>query len=232
MRTVILALTCLALALPAAGEDKPPAAPKAAAGEGDADQALNAIGHQLTKSLGQLALTPAEFDKVVAGMREEFSGKAKPGDDKSQENLRTFVQARFAAAAEKEKARGSKFLEDAAKEKGALKTANGTVVVPVKEGSGASPGATDTVKVNYTGTFVDGTVFDASSRHGATPAEFSLGGGVIPCWSEALQKMKVGGKAKVVCPPAAAYGERGSPPVIPANATLAFQIELVDVVKK
>lgn len=236
MRTLTLALLCVALATAAAAEDKKPApaagapaAPKPS--PADADRALTAIGASIAKSLEPLALTPAEQAKVLAAVKQGFSGKPAQLDEKSQNDIRAFVQARMAVAADKEKARGTTYQQAAAKEKGAVKTAGGAIVVPIKEGTGASPGPTDKVKVNYTGTLVDGKVFDATSKHNPpAPSEFPLNG-VVPCWTEALQKMKVGGRAKVVCPPEIAYGERGSPPVIPGNATLTFEIELLDVQK-
>jgi FKBP-type peptidyl-prolyl cis-trans isomerase len=231
MRALTLALCGLALALPAMAEEKKEAAAAPAAKPApNVDLALNAIGLSIAKSLEPFALTPAELDKVLAGLKEGTSGKAKQKlDDKAQENLRSFVQARMEVAAEKEKSRGASYLDTAAKEKGAIKTANGSVVVPIKEGTGASPVPTDKVKVHYTGTLVDGKVFD-SSRERNQPAEFPLNG-VIPCWTEAMQKLKVGGRAKIVCPSAAAYGERGSPPVIPGNAVLTFDVELLDITK-
>ena len=91
----------------------------------------------------------------------------------------------------------------------------------------ASPKPTDTVKVHYHGTLIDGTVFDSSVKRGQ-PAEFPLNG-VIKCWTEGVQKMKVGGEATLVCPPAIAYGERGAPGAIPPNATLVFKVELLGV---
>jgi FKBP-type peptidyl-prolyl cis-trans isomerase len=224
----LAATSAVAAETPAAKPAAAPAAP--AAKPADADKALNAVGLSIAKSLEPLALSPADLEKVLSGIKEGLSGKPKQAlDDKAQENLRTFVQGRMAAAAEKEKVRGAAYLETAAKEKGAVKTANGAIVVSLKEGTGASPAATDKVKVHYTGTLVDGKVFD-SSRERNQPAEFPLNG-VIPCWTEAVQKMKVGGRAKVVCAPGIAYGDRGSPPVIPGNATLTFDIELLDVVK-
>jgi FKBP-type peptidyl-prolyl cis-trans isomerase len=235
MRTATLALLCVALAMPAAAEDKKPTVPAPAAPKApspaDTDRALKAIGLSIAKSLEPFALTPDEANKVVDALRQGLSGKGPQLDEKSQDDIRTFVQARMAAAADKEKARGVSYQQAAAKEKGAAKTANGAIVIPIKEGTGAAPNASDKVKVNYTGTLVDGKVFDATSKHNPpAPAEFPLNG-VIPCWTEALQKMKVGGHAKVVCPPEIAYGERGSPPVIPGNATLTFDIELLDVQK-
>ena len=101
----------------------------------------------------------------------------------------------------------------------------------LKNGSGASPVATDVVRVHYRGTFPDGREFDSSIARGQ-PAEFPLNR-VIKCWTEGVQKMKVGSKAKLVCPPAIAYGERGTPGgPIPPNATLIFEIELLDIVKR
>jgi FKBP-type peptidyl-prolyl cis-trans isomerase FkpA len=122
---------------------------------------------------------------------------------------------------------GADFLEKAAKEKGAVKTASGLVYRSLEEGKGPKPSATSTVKVNYKGTFVDGRVFDASEKHGG-PATFPLNR-VIRCWTEGVQMMKVGGKARLVCPPAIAYGAAGAPGAIPPNSTLVFEVELLAI---
>jgi FKBP-type peptidyl-prolyl cis-trans isomerase FkpA len=107
-------------------------------------------------------------------------------------------------------------------------TKSGLVYQSLKDGTGASPAATDTVKVHYRGTFpADGKEFDSSYKRGE-PTEFPLNR-VIPCWTEGLQLMKPGGKAKLTCPPAIAYGERGAGSVIPPNATLNFEVELISV---
>ena len=106
-------------------------------------------------------------------------------------------------------------------------TASGLSFQSTRAGTGPSPGATDTVRVHYRGTFMDGREFDSSYQRGR-PAEFALNR-VIKCWTEGVQLMKVGGKANLVCPPAIAYGERGAGGVIPPNATLKFEIELLDV---
>jgi len=100
-------------------------------------------------------------------------------------------------------------------------------IVHEREGTGRSPRASDRVKVHYHGTFTDGRVFDSSIERGE-PAVFPLSG-VIPCWTQGLQQMKVGGKAKLTCPPELAYGARGAPPTIPPNATLIFEVELLDI---
>ena len=115
----------------------------------------------------------------------------------------------------------------AAKEEGAVVTPTGLVYRSLKDGAGASPAASDTVKVHYRGTFPDGKEFDSSYKRGQ-PIEFPLGG-VIKCWTEGVQRVKVGGKAKLTCPPAIAYGERGAGGVIPPNATLVFEVELLGI---
>ena len=107
-------------------------------------------------------------------------------------------------------------------------TASGLVYQSIREGTGASPKASDTVRVHYRGTFPEtGKEFDSSLARGE-PIEFPLKG-VIPCWTEGVQKMKVGGKAKLTCPPAIAYGARGAGGVIPPNATLNFEVELLGI---
>jgi FKBP-type peptidyl-prolyl cis-trans isomerase FkpA len=108
---------------------------------------------------------------------------------------------------------------------------SGLVYKSIKDGTGPSPVATDIVKVHYRGTLQDGKEFDSSIARGQ-PAEFPLNR-VIKCWTEGVQKMKVGGKAQLTCPPGIAYGERGTPGgPIPPNATLNFEVELLDIVKK
>ena len=119
-------------------------------------------------------------------------------------------------------------LAKAAAEKGAVVTDSGLVYRSLKDGSGASPTAADSVKVHYRGTLTDGTEFDSSIKRGQ-PAEFPLGR-VIKCWTEGVQRMKVGGKAKLTCPSAIAYGERGTPGgPIPPNAILVFEVELLGI---
>jgi FKBP-type peptidyl-prolyl cis-trans isomerase FkpA len=110
---------------------------------------------------------------------------------------------------------------------GPVTTKSGLVYQSLKEGTGSSPAATDTVKVHYRGTFPDGREFDSSYKRGE-PTEFPLNR-VIACWTEGVQLMKPGGKAKLTCPPQIAYGERGAGGVIPPNATLNFEIELISV---
>jgi FKBP-type peptidyl-prolyl cis-trans isomerase FkpA len=119
------------------------------------------------------------------------------------------------------------FAQVAAKEPGARVTASGLVFRSLQDGQGASPVATDKVKVHYRGTFPDGKEFDSSFKRNQ-PIDFPLNA-VIPCWTEGVQLMKVGGKAKLTCPPAIAYGARGAGGVIPPNATLQFEVELIAI---
>jgi len=109
------------------------------------------------------------------------------------------------------------------------KTPSGIAITMLKEGTGASPKASDTVKVHYRGTLTNGKEFDSSYGRGQ-PASFPLNR-VIPCWTEGVQAIKVGGKAKLVCPPNLAYGSRGVPGTIPPDATLVFEVELLDIQK-
>lgn len=115
------------------------------------------------------------------------------------------------------------YLEKAAAEPGATRTPSGLIYRELRAGTGSAPVATDTVKVNYRGTLVNGKQFDASDN-----VKFPLNQ-VIPCWTEGVQKMKVGGKAQLVCPSSIGYGDNGQPPEIPGGATLIFEIELLGI---
>ena len=197
----------------------------------DDEKTLYSIGVVIAKQLDVFSLSPAELDWVKRGLNDATGGKKLQVDPEAyQQKINQLAQARMKVAAEKQKEKSKDFLEKAAKEKGAQKTASGLVYVPIKEGTGASPKETDTVKVHYTGTLIDGKVFDSSVKRGQ-PAEFPLNQ-VIKCWTEGLQKIKVGGKAKLVCPSSIAYGDEGRPPTIPGGATLVFEVELLDIVKK
>lgn len=118
-------------------------------------------------------------------------------------------------------------IDKAAKEKGAVKTKSGMVYRSLKEGKGNSPNAASTVEVNYRGTLTNGKEFDSSYKRNQS-ISFPLSG-VIPCWTEGVQLMKAGGKAKLVCPPELAYGARGAGRDVPPNATLIFEVELLAI---
>ena len=195
----------------------------------DDEKTIYAVGVAIQKSLEAFNLTPAEVELVVAGVRDAAAGKAEVKLEEKQAAIQQLVMSRRAAQGAVMAKQGEGYLEKAAKEAGAVKTASGLIYIPVKEGTGASPTAASKVKVNYEGKLVDGKVFDASARHGG-PATFPLNG-VIPCWTEGVQKLKVGGKARLVCPPALAYGDRGAGGEIPPGSTLDFEIELLEILK-
>ena len=139
----------------------------------------------------------------------------------------TFIALALCAGAASSALAQSDFAQVAAKEPGAKVTASGLVFRSLQDGQGASPSATDKVKVHYRGTFPDGKEFDSSYKRNQ-PIDFPLNA-VIPCWTEGVQLMKVGGKAKLTCPPGIAYGARGAGGVIPPNATLQFEVELIAI---
>ena len=221
---VAAALCALAalFASPALAQQKAPST--------DDEKTIYALGVTLGRNLEPFALTPQELEFVIAGLRDEIAGKesAVPLDQYGP-RIRDLAQARAAALAAKERQAGEAFAAEEAKAPGAVKTSSGLVKRTIEEGSGPSPGPDDTVKVHYTGRLRDGTVFDSSHERGE-PAQFRLAG-VIPCWTEALQTMKVGGKAHITCPPDTAYGDRGFPGSIPPGATLAFDVELLEIVQ-
>jgi FKBP-type peptidyl-prolyl cis-trans isomerase FkpA/FKBP-type peptidyl-prolyl cis-trans isomerase FklB len=191
---------------------------------------LYALGLALSRSLAPFGLTTVELEQVQSGLADGVLGRKPKVDLQTYgPKLQELQQTRMAAAAEGEKKTGQAFLDKAAAEKGAKKTASGIVITTIKTGTGASPSAADKVKVHYHGTLTDGTVFDSSVER-KEPATFPLNG-VIKCWTEGVQTMKVGGKSRLVCPPDLAYGDRGAPPRIKPGATLVFEVELLEIVK-
>jgi FKBP-type peptidyl-prolyl cis-trans isomerase FkpA len=216
-------LLTIALACPAFAAD-----PKI---ETEEQKTIYAIGLALAQSLQPYDLKPNEIELVKIGLTDGLSG-GKPQVDLKEyrAKLQELGQERAKSAAETEKKSAQGFLDTMAKEKGATKTDTGLIVIPVKEGTGETPKPTDTVKVHYHGTLRDGSVFDSSVERG-TPATFPLNR-VVPCWTEGLQKIKVGGKAKLVCPSSIAYGDRGAPPKIKPGAPLVFEVELISIEAK
>jgi len=190
-----------------------------------------ALGQVLARNVAVFGLNKAELDAVQKGFRDGVLGSKVAVDMNTYgPKIQPLAEARQSVAAEKSAAAGRAQLDKAAAAKGAVKSPSGVVYLSLREGKGAKPAATDTVKVHYRGTLPDGAEFD-SSYDRKEPTEFVLNG-VIPCWTEGVQMMKVGGKAQLTCPPATAYGERGAGGVIPPNATLTFEVELVEVKSK
>jgi FKBP-type peptidyl-prolyl cis-trans isomerase FkpA/FKBP-type peptidyl-prolyl cis-trans isomerase FklB len=197
----------------------------------DDQKTLYALGLAISQSLGTFSLSETELDMVKNGMTDGVLKRPQKVDLQTfGPKIQQLQQSRLAIVAENEKKAGAAFLTKAASEKGATKTESGIVITPVKPGTGATPKATDTVKVHYHGTLADGTVFDSSIKRGE-PATFPLDK-VIKCWTEGVQQIKVGGKSRLVCPSNLAYGDSGSPPVIKPGSTLVFEVELLEIVTK
>lgn len=222
MRRLILSVLLLSFAAGARAQDSKDL-------KTEDDKTLYTIGVLIARQLEVFNLAPAEMELVKRGLADATTPGKKPlaEPEAYQQKINQLAQARMKVSAEKEKVKSKEFLEKAAREKGAQKTASGLIYLPLKEGSGAHPKETDTVKVHYTGTLTDGKVFDSSVQRGE-PAEFQLNQ-VIKCWTEGVAKMKVGGKAKLVCPSAIAYGDAGRPPTIAGGATLVFEVELLEI---
>jgi FKBP-type peptidyl-prolyl cis-trans isomerase FkpA/FKBP-type peptidyl-prolyl cis-trans isomerase FklB len=196
----------------------------------DEQKTLYALGIAISQSLGVFGLNEAELEFVKSGLSDGVLKHPSKVELKTYgPKIEQLEQTRTAALAEGEKKSGAAFLAKAASEPGATKTESGAILTTIKEGKGANPKATDTVKVHYHGTLLDGTVFDSSVKRGE-PATFPLNQ-VIKCWTEGVQKIKVGGRSRLVCPSNLAYGDRGSPPTIKPGATLVFEVELLDIVK-
>jgi FKBP-type peptidyl-prolyl cis-trans isomerase FkpA len=195
----------------------------------DDEKTIYALGLSVARSLAQFDLTPAETELVRRALADAAAGKPAVDLNTWGPKIQPLAQARAAKVSEREKTASAAYLAKAAAESGAVKTDSGLIYREVKAGAGESPKATDTVKVHYRGTLVNGTEFDSSySRN--QPAQFPLNG-VIKCWTEGVQKMKVGGKAVLVCPSDLAYGDQGRPS-IPGGAALIFEIELLEIVAK
>ncbi len=191
-------------------------------------KAFYALGVSINKQLSVFNMSPEELKYVQQGMSDASAGKKLAVDpDASMKKIGELAKARMAEATEKQKARAKPFLEKAAAEKGAQKTASGLIYKEIKAGTGAQPKATDIVKVHVTGTFADGKEFNSTIKRGQ-PIEIPLNR-ICPCFTEGISKMKVGGKAKLVCPSDLAFGDRGRPPIIPGGAALVFEVELLDV---
>jgi len=222
-------------AKPAVSAAKPEAkpAPKPAAGGStmtEDQKILYFLGQAVSSKIKQFDFTPEETKSIVKGFSESLAGKKSPVDETYGMKLNAYLAKKQEAIVAKQKKASQPFLDKMSKEKGAVKLPSGVIYIPVKEGTGPEPKATDMVKVHYHGTFPDGKVFDSSVDRG-TPAEFPLSG-VIPCWTEGVQKMKVGGKAKLVCPSDTAYGDQGAGGAIPGGATLVFDVELLEIMKE
>lgn len=239
---VTLLATTMAVALNTARVWAAPAAKaadSAAAFKNDDQKSAYALGASLGRymenSLTEQEKLGIKLDKsqLIAGVQDAFAGKSKLSDQEIEQTLQTFetrvktaAQARMEKDAAENAQKGKAYRDNFAKEKGVKTSKTGLMYLIEKEGIGAVPKDSDTVVVNYKGTLTDGKEFDNSYTRGE-PLSFRLDG-VIPGWTEGLKNIKKGGKVKLVIPPELAYGKNGVPG-IPANSTLVFDVELLDV---
>jgi FKBP-type peptidyl-prolyl cis-trans isomerase FkpA len=229
MRSLLILLPAVLLAQ---APTPPAAAPKPAAAAPDKpvtdeEKTIYAVGLALYRSLAQFDLSPAEMELVKQALSDAQANKPAIDINVWGPKIQTVQSARASRVSDREKTVSKAYLAKASAEPGATKTDSGMIYREQRAGTGASPKDTDTVRVNYRGTLVDGTEFDSSYKRNE-PAQFPLNG-VIKCWTEGLQKMKVGGKATLVCPSDLAYGDQGRPS-IPGGAALVFEVELLDIV--
>lgn len=193
------------------------------------DKVMYAVGQRVGQNLDTLSLTPHELAQVQKGMADAANGKASAVDLKVYfPKVQALVKQRATAALANNKSAGKAYADKLAAQPGYTRTTTGVLIKSLTEGTGASPAANDMVKVNYEGRLINGKVFDSSPS--GNPVSFRANQ-VISCWTTALQSMKVGGKAEVVCPAETAYGDRANGEVIRGGSTLVFKIELVDIVK-
>jgi FKBP-type peptidyl-prolyl cis-trans isomerase FkpA len=189
-------------------------------------ETLYALGLVLWRQLQVFDLSAAELALVKQGLSDAGAGRGPEVDlAPFNEKINELARARRLARGEQRAALYDGFLDKAAREQGARKSDSGLIFLALREGTGARPGPGDTVKVNYRGSFPDGTEFGKGE-----PMELKLEG-AIKCWKEGLQQMKIGGKAKLVCPPEIGYGDLGSGDLILPKATLVFEVELLEVRK-
>jgi FKBP-type peptidyl-prolyl cis-trans isomerase FkpA/FKBP-type peptidyl-prolyl cis-trans isomerase FklB len=188
---------------------------------------LYALGVTLSQNLDTFNLTADELQFLNQGLADGVLAREHSVDIQEYgPKLQTFAEQRVSAVMSVAKTEGEQFLQQMAAEEGSTRMASGLVSTEIVPGTGATPTATDTVTVHYHGTFTDGSVFDSSAERGE-PASFALNQ-VIPCWTEGLQLMQVGGKNRIICPSEIAYGDQGRPGIPPA-AVLVFEIELLAI---
>ncbi len=220
MHRLFFTLLILLLAAPAFAAEAP---------KTDEEKTLYAVGEIIHLQLAVFNLTPSELEIVKQGITDAAAGKGLVDIGAYQEKVQELAKARRKAQSEKLAAANKGFLEQAAREKGALKTDSGLIYQSLVEGTGSSPRPDDTIKANYRSTFPDGKEFDSSAKRGK-PMEAKVDS-LIKCLEEGIQKMKPGGKARMVCPPDIAYGDVGAGDAVPPGATLVFEVELLEVRK-
>ena len=193
----------------------------------DEQKTVYALGLMVLRSIRQFDLSPDELAIVARALADGAAGKPAVDLNEWGPRVDPLAGARRERVVAREKVAGAAYLAAAAEEIAAVRTPSGLVYRDLAVGTGMSPTPRDTVRVHYRGTLTDGTVFDSSYER-KEPVAFRLGE-VVPCWTEGVQRMKVGGRARLVCPSSLAYGDEGSPG-IPGGAALVFEIELVGII--
>ena len=224
-----LSLAVLASALSACTPEQPDTGSEIVL-ETEDDKTIYAMGVNLARNMDHLPLSKAEQELLQAGFSDGIE-KRDPLVDTVRYGRRAegLFTRRNADLAKDESEAAEAFLAEAAAAEGAVQSDSGLVMVVLRPGEGPSPDPTDRVRVHYHGTLRDGTVFDSSVVR-EEPVVFPLNR-VIPCWIEALQKMRTGEKARITCPAQIAYGDQGAPPLIKPGAALAFEVELLEIMK-
>ena len=236
MKSVLLSLalcTAPALAADAPKSEAPTAAAKTAPAKGsfktDDERSIYTIGFLMGRNVATFKMTPAEVRIIQSGLSDAILGMQPKVDVQLyQPRVNELLTKRMESAAAKEKEKGRAFTDKFVKDSNPQAIAGGGWYLETKAGTGPIPTKTETIKAHYRGTTTEGVEFDSSYTRGA-PTEFALNG-VIPCWTNGISMMKVGGKAKLVCPSDVAYGDPGRPGIKP-GATLVFEVELVEIVK-
>jgi FKBP-type peptidyl-prolyl cis-trans isomerase len=223
----LLAALCFGIVLTACSESGSAAVQGGAPPETEDQKILYVLGQLLGQNIENAGLSESELAPVLRGLSDKaLKRPALVSLEEYGPKLDAFMNSRMQASAAAELAESQAFIEKQAQVQGAVRTASGIVIQSMTAGNGASPTATDTVRVHYHGTLRDGTVFDSSVDRGE-PVSFPLNQ-VIPCWTEGVQQIRLGGKSRLTCPPNLAYGPAGRPG-IPGNAALTFEVELLEI---
>jgi FKBP-type peptidyl-prolyl cis-trans isomerase FkpA len=192
----------------------------------DEEKTIYALGLVIQRSIRPFDLSPAELEIFKRALADAAAGKPAVELSEWGPKIEAMASERAERVAMREKLAAGTYLATAAAEAGAVRTDSGLVYKEVTAGTGESPVESSAVRVHYRGTLLNGTEFDSSYTRNE-PATFRLRG-VIPCWTEGVQRMKVGGKARLVCPSHLAYGDAGNE-VIPGGAALIFEVELLEI---
>lgn len=225
MRLIVFCLAtmlCLGTTAAFAGAPKPTT---------DEQQIFYAMGLTISQSIESFGLNESELELVKSGISDGVLNKTPKVDLQTYgPKIQQLQQARASIVAEGEKKLGAAFLAKASSEPGAKKTESGALITTIKEGKGVSPKRTDIVKVHYTGTLIDGTVFESTLKNSEPTTLIVIE--MSKCWTEGILQMKAGGKSRLICPSNLAYRDKGLAPLIKPGATLVFDIDLVEVVSK